>query len=144
MLDLVAAAAAARKVLENAPVLDTVDGGDGVTPIVSLTELAQAVLTAANPEALVIPPYDAALAQSARYRLAQDTENGPLGAKASITAHPGAVAVGIYSGEGKTLSAGLVGPDAVWLFGLACCSAAMDSERQRREAAVAVPQEVKG
>jgi hypothetical protein len=142
MLDLVAAAAAARRVLDAAPVLDTVDGGDGVTPIVSLTELAQAVLTAANPEALIIPVYDAALAQSARYRLAQDTEDGVLGAKASITAHPGAVAVAIYSGDGRTLSAGLVGPDAWWLFGLACCSAAMDAQRQQRE--LTATQEVKG
>lgn len=130
-MDLAAAAAAAREVLENAPTVDPADGGDG-SPVVSLTELAQAVLAAANPDALVVPVYDAALAQSARYRLEQDTDT-TRGAHLSVTAHPGAVALAVYSGggDGALLVSGLVGPDAVWHLALALASAAMEAERIR-------------
>lgn len=137
MLDLAAAAAAAREVLENAPVMDN---GDGTSqPAVSLSELAQAVLKAANPEALVVPTYDEALAQHARYRIESDTD-GHKGAHMSVTAHPGAAALAVYTyqpndaepGSGYTphlLTSGLVNPDSVWHLGLALCSVAMESRR---------------
>lgn len=141
MLDLAAAAAAAREVLENAPIHDN---GDGTSqPAVSLSELAQAVLKAANPEALVIPTYDAALAQHAHYRIEPDLDSHK-GAHMTVTAHPGAVALATYAYQPKdaepgsgynahVLTSGLVSPDAVWHFGLALCSAAMEAKRLRAE-----------
>lgn len=131
MLDRPAAVEAARKVLEAAPVLEVVDGGDGSTPIVSLSQLVDAVLAAANPEALVLPAYDEMLAQSARYRLEQNTASG-VGAQMSLTAHPGGVAVGVHSGD-LQLVAGLVGSDSAWHTGIAWCVAALESKRLHEE-----------
>lgn len=126
MLDRAAAVTALRELLDAAPVIDVA----GVQqPMYDLHALVNAVLTAANPDALVVPRYDPMLAQSARYRLEQDA-HGP-GAKMSITAHPGAVAIAVHARDGNQLVAGMVAPDSVYLTGLAMCSAAEESLRLR-------------
>lgn len=126
MLDRAAAIAALRGLIDAAPVIDVAGVQE---PMFDLNAMVNAVLTAANPDALVVPRYDPMLAQSARYRLEQDA-NGP-GAKMSITAHPGAVALAVHSQSGDQLVAGMVAPDAVYLTGLAMCSAAEESLRLR-------------
>lgn len=154
MLDLAAGAAAARRVLEEAP---TFDGGAG-TPVVHFPQLVQAILAAANPDALIIPAYDQQLAESARYRLEPDTENGQQGARMSVTAHPGTVAIGVYAerpnldqardgieqARPRVLTSGLISPDGVWHLGLALCSAAVEARRLLRDAAAERPAEVEG
>ena len=142
MLDHAAAAAAARRVLSEAPVQDM---GDGTSqPAIRISVLVQEILKAANPDAAVIPAYDEQLAQDARYRLEIDVEDGPRGAHMSVTAHPGAVAIGVYAGrteldeaqdeieqtEPRVLVSGLVGHEGVWHLGLALCSAAMEAKRK--------------
>jgi hypothetical protein len=124
MLDRPAAITALRKLIDEAPMIDVAGVRE---PMFDLNAMVNAVLTAANPDALVVPRYDAMLAQSARYRLEQDSA-GP-GAKLAITAHPRAVALAVYAPEGEQLVAGMVSPDSVYLTGLAMCSAAEESLR---------------
>jgi hypothetical protein len=125
MLDRPAAIRAAREVLESSPV---VEGVNDDQPIVDLAKLVDAILAAANPDALIVPAYDEQLAQSARYRLEQDPEGG-RGAHLALMARPNAVAVGVTAGAENVLVAGLVGTDIAWHTGLAWCSAAMESKR---------------
>jgi len=129
MLDRPAAIRAAREVLETSPV---VEGVNDDQPIVDLAKLVDAVLAAANPDALIVPAYDPQLAQSARYRLEQDPEGG-RGARMSLFARPGAVSVAVVGHADQLVVAGMVGPDSAWHTGLAWCSASMESERQRNE-----------
>jgi hypothetical protein len=125
MLNRAAAIIALRELIDAAPTIDVAGVRE---PMFDLNVMVNAVLAAANPDALVVPKYDAMLAQSARYRLETDTV-GP-GAKLSITAHPGAVALDVHSAHSGQLVAGMVAPDSVWHTGLAMCSAAEESRRQ--------------
>lgn len=125
MLDRPAAIRAAREVLASSPV---VEGVNDDQPIVDLAKLVDAVLAAANPDALIVPAYDAQLAQSARYRLEQDPEGG-RGARMSLIARPGAVSVAVVGHADQLVVAGLVGTDSAWHTGLAWCSTALESKR---------------
>lgn len=126
MLDRPAAIRAAREVLASSPVVEGVNDNQ---PIVDLAKLVDAVLAAANPDALIVPAYDAQLAQSARYRLEQDPEGG-RGARMSLLAHPNAVGIGVTVGpDYNVVVAGLVGTDSAWHTGLAWCSTALESKR---------------
>lgn len=128
MFNRAAAITALREFIDKAPVIDV----DGVKePMYDLNAMVDVVLASANPDALVIPRYDPMLAQSARYRLEQDT-HGP-GAKLSITAHPRVVALAVFDRDGQPLVAGPVAPDSVYLTGLAMCSAAVEAMRFDRE-----------
>jgi len=120
MLNRAAAIAAARKVIEAAPMIEV---GGVNEPVIDMAKLVDEVLTAANPDALVIPPYDSYLARDARYRLEQDTEDG-RGALLSILAHPRVVSYSVTR-DGNPLVGGFVAPDAAWLTHLAGLSAAV-------------------
>lgn len=131
MFDQRAAQNAARSVLAQAPVIE---GGDGSQLAVPIKALVDAIVTTGNPDALIIPTYDPELAMAARYRLGQDTDEGGPGATMSMTAHAGTVAIAVHSGGHQVLAAGMVGADAMWLLGLAACSAAQAS-RDMKEGA---------
>lgn len=134
MFDRPAGIAAARKVLEAAPVMEVAGARE---PVVKLNELVDTVLAAVNPDALIIPAYDADLAQNARHRLSLDFEGQPgSGAHMSVTAHPGAVVIGVYAGpasDRKLLASGPTAVDAAWHLALALASAAIESKRLGEE-----------
>jgi hypothetical protein len=126
MLNRAAAIEAARKVINAAP---TIEVGGVSEPVINLAELVDAVLSSANPDALVVPAYDAALAQGARFRLEQDTEE-TRGAVLAILAHPGAVGYSVTR-ESEQLVSGLVAADTAWLTHMAGLSAAVHSKSLR-------------
>lgn len=124
MFDQDAAQRAAREVLAAAP---RIEGGDGTELVISIRSLVDAIVAAGNPDALVIPPYDPETAPDARFRIEQPTSDNP-GATVGIVVHPGAVALPVYSGDGKVLVSGFIGHEFAWHLGLALCSAAQESK----------------
>lgn len=128
MFDQDAAQRAARDMLAAAP---RIEGGDGTELVISIKDLVNAIVTAGNPDALVVPAYDPELAD-ARYRLEQPTKDNP-GANMSIIPHDEAVALIVRDGDGTQLVAGFVGSDFAWHLGVALCSGAQETRRRRSE-----------
>ena len=126
MFDQAAAQSAAAAVLASAP---RIEGGSGTELAISVKELVTAIVTAGNPDALVIPAYDEALAPNSAYRIEPDTEANP-GATMGVQAHPGAVSMPVRAGDGTMLTAGMTGPDFAWNLGLALCAAAQEARRR--------------
>lgn len=129
MFDRLAAIAAARTVLDAAPRVD-VNGAS--EPVIDIAALVDAIVKGGDPDALIVPAYDEALAQFARFRLEQDGANG-VGAHMVITARSDAVSVGVHRGS-ETIVAGLTGTDMAWHAGLALCCAALEAKRLHEEA----------
>lgn len=142
MFDRPAAIAAARKLLDDAP---TLDGSDA--PIFDVGELVDAVIAAANPDALVIPTYDTVGAPTANYPVLYPTHNGvPL---------PGSTFLGVYASDvvlnyGDVVDVGMVEhtvrtvhadqvevlklmlrADGAWHFHLAGLAAAVEAKKMR-------------
>jgi hypothetical protein len=130
MFDQDAAQRAATEILASAPRLE---GGDGTEIVIPIKALVEAIMAAGNPDGLIVPAYDEALAAEARYRIEQPTKDNP-GASMTILAHDEAVALVIRDGRGEQLSAGFVGPDFAWHLGLALCSASQETRRRHSEA----------
>lgn len=141
MFDRQAAIAAARKVLETAP---TLEGSDA--PIIALGELVDAVLAAANPDALVIPAYDAVGAPTAEYPLLYVTADGQSVATGRLKVHAsdapmsygdvvdvGMVEINLRFADGQDTAdvRGMLRADGAYHFGLAVMSASVEAHRIR-------------
>lgn len=138
MFDRPAAVAAARKVLEAAP---TLEGSDA--PIFDLGELVDAVVAAANPDALVIPAYDAVGAPTAEYPLlyvgVDDTDLSG-GSVIRVQAldpvtygdivEVGMVKFSLSLTDGTDIDA-MLRAEGAYHFGLATLSASVQSHRNR-------------
>jgi hypothetical protein len=141
MFDRQAAIAAARKVLDNAP---TLEGSDA--PIFQLGELVDAVVAAANPDALIVPAYDAVGAPTANYPLLYVTIDGtPVSAgslKVQASDAPmryndvvdvGMVELGLHFEDGGEASdaKAMLRAEGAYHFGLAMISASTEAHRIR-------------
>lgn len=131
MFNQAAAQRAAAEMLDAAP---RIEGGDGSELVLSVKALVDAIMKAGNPDGLVVPPYDQALAPEARYRLEEPTKVNEEGTTLGIIALTGSVSVTVYSGKKVPITTGLVNPERVWLLSLALASAAQESQRLSSEA----------
>ena len=139
MLDRQAAIAAARKVLDEAP---TIEGSD--RPIFSFGELVDAILAAANPDALVIPAYDVVGAPTAEYPLLYvGVDDTDLSGGSVVRVHAldkavaygdvvevGMVKLDLRLTDGTDVDA-MLRAEGAYHFGLAVMSAAVEAHRIR-------------
>jgi hypothetical protein len=135
MFDESAAKRAAQRVIAAAPVIE---GGAGNEIAINVKELVSEIVAAGNPNAAVIPAYDEVTAASARFWVKLPSNDGPdedPGVYMILLAHKGAVGIGLYTGDGKHISTGLVGPEFAWHLGMAACSASQESKRLAEEPA---------
>lgn len=126
MFDQAAAQRAAQRVIAAAP---RIEGGDGNELVINIKNLVAEIVAAGQPDAAVVPAYDATLASTARYRLEAPDENGRA-PEMTILAHRDMVGVAVFARDGQVLTAGAVGSSYAWHLGMALCSASQDSARQ--------------
>jgi hypothetical protein len=141
MFDKPAAIEAARKVLDEAP---TIDGSD--RPIFSISDLVDAVLAAANSDALIVPAYDHVIAPHAWYPLLyarRDTVDLPsasvrITASDKVMSYGDVVDVGMVEislrldDAGDTeVTTGMLRADGAWHVFLTGLAAANESHRIR-------------